>query len=420
MDVPETPPRQTEDGLVAAGGGWFVLNARDARWTSRPGRQSVSFTGKTEFESDTYFPMLGVNLAVLEPGEPNSMYHWETETEAFLVLSGEALLIVEGEERPLRQWDFAYCPPKTEHVIVGAGDGPCVVLAMSSRERQAFGPYGAYTVDAVARRYGASPDEETQDTDVAGARVAGLGAVALSRRLASRQLDGARSRHPARPGERARASRRSAPSRARPRSWRRRWRDGARSGCSDGGRALRGDQRRARRAALPRRRTTISGSCTPTRRGLDRGGRPPARGRAGRITTGGRRSLLGSASGLPHRRGNRCRRGALPRVPAAAARPSFGPEPTARARSGDGPDTGRPRRGRSLRHAPRRDASHGRPGAGQSQPPDGPPSGGRRCPRMASPCRLLGTRAELSTSPDVVAVPIVPRSNTTTDSRVER
>ena len=99
------------------------------------------------------------------------MYHWETETEAFLVLSGEALLIVEGEERPLRQWDFVHCPPKTEHVIVGAGDGPCVLLAMSSRERQAFGPYGAYTVDEVARRYGACGDEETQDNDVAYARV---------------------------------------------------------------------------------------------------------------------------------------------------------------------------------------------------------------------------------------------------------
>lgn len=137
MDIREAPPTQTEDGLVGVGGGWFVVNARDARWSSRPGRQSVTFTGKTEFESDTYFPMLGVNLAVLEPGEPNSMYHWETETEAFLVLSGEALLIVEGQERPLRQWDFVHCPPKTEHVIVGAGDGPCVVLAMSSRERQA-------------------------------------------------------------------------------------------------------------------------------------------------------------------------------------------------------------------------------------------------------------------------------------------
>src|SRR6266700_628895 len=126
--IPEAPPTETEDGLVAVGGGWFVLNARDARWNHRPGRQSVSFTGREEFEADTYFPMLGVQLAVLERGEPNSIYHWETETEAFLVISGEALLIVEGLERPLRQWDFVHCPPKTEHVIVGAGDGPCIVL----------------------------------------------------------------------------------------------------------------------------------------------------------------------------------------------------------------------------------------------------------------------------------------------------
>jgi uncharacterized cupin superfamily protein len=108
--------------------------------------------------------MLGVNLAVLEPGEPNSMYHWETETEAFLALSDEALLIIEGQERPLRQWDLVHCPPKTEHVIVGAGDGPCVVLAMSSRENQA---YGVYTANEVARRFGASAEEDTKDGDVA-------------------------------------------------------------------------------------------------------------------------------------------------------------------------------------------------------------------------------------------------------------
>jgi len=99
------------------------------------------------------------------------MYHWEAETEAFLVLSGEALLIVEWQERPLRQWDFVHCPPKMEHVVVGAGDGPCVLLAMSSREKQAFGPYGAYTVDEVARRHGACAEEETQDADVADAAV---------------------------------------------------------------------------------------------------------------------------------------------------------------------------------------------------------------------------------------------------------
>jgi uncharacterized cupin superfamily protein len=169
--VPEAAPEQTEDGLVAVGAGWFVLNAREARWKSRPGRKALSFTGSTDWEADTYFPMLGVNLAVLEPGEPNSMYHWETEAEAFLVLSGEALLIVEGQERALRQWDFVHFPPKTEHVIIGAGDGSCVVLAMSSRENQAFGPYGAYTVDEVARRHGACAEEETQDTDVAYAHV---------------------------------------------------------------------------------------------------------------------------------------------------------------------------------------------------------------------------------------------------------
>jgi uncharacterized cupin superfamily protein len=168
--VPEAPLEKTETGLVPVGAGWFVLNAREARWNHRPGRQSVSFTGSTEWEADTYFPMLGANLAVLGPGEPNSMYHWETETEAFLVLAGEALLIVEGQERPLWQWDFVHCPPKTEHVIVGAGDGPCVVLAMSSRENQAYGPYGAYTVDELALRHGAGVDEETQDADVAYAR----------------------------------------------------------------------------------------------------------------------------------------------------------------------------------------------------------------------------------------------------------
>lgn len=169
--IPEARLEETGTGLVAVSSGWFVLNARDGRWSSRPGRRSISLTGKTEWEADTYFPMLGVNLAVLEPGEPNSMYHWETEAEAFLVLSGEALLIVEGQERPLRQWDFVHCPPKTQHVIVGAGDGPCVVLAMSSRQNQAFGPYGAYTVDEAARRYGACPNEETQDADVADANV---------------------------------------------------------------------------------------------------------------------------------------------------------------------------------------------------------------------------------------------------------
>jgi uncharacterized cupin superfamily protein len=169
--VPEAELEQTGAGLVPASVGWFVMNARDARWFHRPGRASLPLTGCDEFEAETYFPMLGMSIQVLAPGEPNSMYHWETEQEDFLVLSGEALLIVEGQERPLEQWDFVHCPPETRHVFVGAGDGPCVLLAASSRQFQKDGPWGYYTIDEAALRYGACPEVETQDADVAYANV---------------------------------------------------------------------------------------------------------------------------------------------------------------------------------------------------------------------------------------------------------
>jgi len=165
--IPEAPLEETGHGRVPAGPGWFVLNAKDSLWRARSRRQGISFTGPDEWEADNFSPMLGVNLFRVEPGEPNSMYHWETEAEAFFIISGEALLIVEGQERALKQWDFAFCPPKTGHVIVGAGDGPCVGLAMSSRENQQFGPYGEYTENTVAARYGASPPETTQDGSLA-------------------------------------------------------------------------------------------------------------------------------------------------------------------------------------------------------------------------------------------------------------
>jgi uncharacterized cupin superfamily protein len=96
----------------------------------------------------------------------------QTEQEDFLVLAGESLLIVEGQERPLKQWDFVHCPPGTKHVFVGAGDAPCVLLAVSSRQFQKDGPWGFYSVDETAARYNASSPEETQDGDVAYARFA--------------------------------------------------------------------------------------------------------------------------------------------------------------------------------------------------------------------------------------------------------
>ena len=169
--VPEAGLEKTEAGLAPQGGGWFVLNARGARWRRREGRgHSLPLTGWDD-EAQQHFSQLGVQLFVLDPGEPIGMYHWEADQEGFLVLSGEALLIVEGEERPLRQWDFVHCPPGTKHIILGAGEGPCVVLAAGAREHideDCNG--GGYTVDEVALRHGAGVEEETSDPGRAYAR----------------------------------------------------------------------------------------------------------------------------------------------------------------------------------------------------------------------------------------------------------
>jgi uncharacterized cupin superfamily protein len=99
------------------------------------------------------------------------MYHWEADQEDFLVLSGDALLIIEGEERALRRWDFVHCPAETKHVIVGSGEAPCAVLAVGAREHQAGAGWGSYTVDEAALRHGAGVDQETNQPAEAYARV---------------------------------------------------------------------------------------------------------------------------------------------------------------------------------------------------------------------------------------------------------
>ena len=176
--VSEARLEQTEDGLVPAGKGWFVLNARQARWWDRGHGHEVGLQGTADFAQ------LGLGLTVLEPGEPMAIYHWETDQEDFLILSGEGLLVIEGEERPLRQWDFVHCPAGTNHVIVGAGNGPCVVFAIGALEHHTTGSrvegtlegkpdWGAYTVDAAALRHGAGVEDETNDAEVAYARFSG-------------------------------------------------------------------------------------------------------------------------------------------------------------------------------------------------------------------------------------------------------
>jgi uncharacterized cupin superfamily protein len=171
--IPEARLERTEAGLVPASGGWFVMNARDARWIEKPGQgHNLPLTGVDEYEAETFFPMLGMSIRVMNPGEPSTTYHWETEQEDFLVLFGEAVLIIEGQERGLKQWDFVHCPPETRHAFAGAGDGPCVLLCASSREFQKDGPWGFYIKDGTAARYNASSPEDTQDDHLAHARFA--------------------------------------------------------------------------------------------------------------------------------------------------------------------------------------------------------------------------------------------------------
>jgi uncharacterized cupin superfamily protein len=164
--VSEAPLEQTEHGLVNEGDGWFVLNAREARWWHAEGRSAIC-----DFEHENDVRQFGLNISVLEPGQSMGMYHWEADQEGFLVLTGEALLIVEGDERALRQWDFFHCPPQTKHIIVGAGDGPCVVLAVGARAHEGTPEWGSYIVDEVALRHGVGVERETNDPREAYAHV---------------------------------------------------------------------------------------------------------------------------------------------------------------------------------------------------------------------------------------------------------
>ena len=162
-----TPARlaDTGHGLVPQDGGWFVVNVADAAWM----RHDV-FGARCAFETDgrlvqerpelqvQLHPQLGFRLHVLEAGRPSTMYHRESDQEDFLVLSGECLLIVEGEERLLRAWDFFHCAPNTTHSFVGRGDAPCVILMVGARTEEGT---ILYARDQTALEHGAGVEEET-------------------------------------------------------------------------------------------------------------------------------------------------------------------------------------------------------------------------------------------------------------------
>jgi uncharacterized cupin superfamily protein len=147
----------TETGLQIQSEGWFIVNAGEASWDHIPGSDTGVWCA---FEPPDAVRQYGIGIHVLMPGEPNGRYHSETDQEDFLVLSGECIAIVEGEQRHMRQWDFFHCPPGTDHILVGAGDGPCAILMAGARTP---GKTINYPVNEVAARYNASVSQETDD-----------------------------------------------------------------------------------------------------------------------------------------------------------------------------------------------------------------------------------------------------------------
>ena len=169
--VPEAELEDGGSGLAPVGDGWFVVNVADTAWlTSEAFGARAVFEGsgpvfRNRPEVDGHqFADLGLKVQILQPGQPSGLYHSENGQEDFLVLAGECLLLVDGEERRLRTWDFFHCPPDTEHVFVGAGDGPCVIFMAGRRlDEKAI----SYPESELARRHGAGAETATNSPDEA-------------------------------------------------------------------------------------------------------------------------------------------------------------------------------------------------------------------------------------------------------------
>lgn len=164
--VGEATLERSAEGVRPVGEGWFVVHVAELA-ARRNERMGISCSPEPD---GARFPEFGFNLRVLEPGQFNARYHRENDQEAFLVLSGECILIVEGEERLLRSGDFFHSPPLTGHVFVGAGDGPCTIVMVGGRTQEWCQGEG-FPVDATAARYDASVAEPIGDPKVAYADV---------------------------------------------------------------------------------------------------------------------------------------------------------------------------------------------------------------------------------------------------------
>jgi uncharacterized cupin superfamily protein len=149
---------ETDAGLVAKSEGWFVMNLRDAAWESLDGGGNGTWLA---FEAEGVPNQIGVGAHLLPPGESTGLYHREGNQEGFLVLEGECVVVVEGEERTLRRWDYFHCPPGTAHIMIGGTVQPCVLFMFGNRLEDSK---AEYLVDPVAARHGVSVAEPTSSS----------------------------------------------------------------------------------------------------------------------------------------------------------------------------------------------------------------------------------------------------------------
>ena len=161
MPVKEASSEETPYGRYITSDGWFVLNLADALAVRNEEKGGAVYPLEPR---ELPFSDVGVHVRILWPGDPNALYHSEDAQEGFFVLSGECTLIVEEEERPLRQWDYFHCPAGTLHIMVGAGDGPCAILMIGARPEVETLNYPA---SEVAAKFGASAAKGTDDPDEA-------------------------------------------------------------------------------------------------------------------------------------------------------------------------------------------------------------------------------------------------------------
>ena len=147
---------ETGSALVPDGEGWFILNARDAAW------ETLAGTGAwVSFEAEGVPNQIGAGFHLLPPGESTGFYHREGNQEGFLVLEGECLVVVEGEERAMRRWDYFHCPAETGHIMIGGSEQPCVLFMFGNRLADA-GTH--YPVEPAAAKHGASAAQPTDSS----------------------------------------------------------------------------------------------------------------------------------------------------------------------------------------------------------------------------------------------------------------